>query len=119
MKELKDYIHLYIGSKVSTIHPALFNGKAHELTISINNLYEIIYKYQDSKLILRRLSDMTDEEATEYFSVCSLGPGDYIGGGPQWIPISARSTHWLLSKSFDLFGLIDAGLAIDRKLTTV
>jgi hypothetical protein len=67
------------------------------------------------QLQLRPLSSMTEEEAIEYFEVCSLKIGDYIGSGPDWVPISARSTKHLLSKGFDLFNLIPEGLAIEKK----
>lgn len=150
-KSLASYIHLYIGSKVWTSHLALNNGEPQALTISINNLYEILYKYQDSKLILRPLSDMTKEEAEAiaiimfghpdsvkwrlenkgaYLNVyrkhyhrsftIDLASGDidiYDDGELQTTLQHHYITVYLLSRGFDLFGLIDAGLAINAKDT--
>lgn len=131
VKDLKPFLSLYIGTYVRiTTKEARFDAvlagvyfdrwhsssKRHELTVQVafgDDVYHF-YKLDQMQLLLRPLSDMTEEEAREYFSVCSLKPGDYIGSGPDWIPISARSTHWLISKGFDLFGLIEAGLAIDK-----
>lgn len=57
-------------------------------------------------LILRKLEDMTEEEADKLASMCPQRNYD------KYNP--AQFTY-LLSKSFDLFGLIEAGLAIDAK----
>jgi hypothetical protein len=101
----------------------------------------------DVKLVLRPLSDMTDEERIDVFKKCSLfdlsdcnfelGDGwinavfngividsirfigdniemmDNDGGFSSINPISPI-IEFYLSKHFDLFGLIEAGLAIDK-----
>lgn len=95
------------------------------------------------KPLLRRLSDMTEEEATTYllkdpsmadvqdfeimeikadyikFSTGKLRQGNgFIYEAEEGLPITWHTSeqfHYLLSKSFDLWGLIDANLAIDAK----
>lgn len=165
MKELKDYIHLFVGNKVLTKHDALNNGEYQELTISINNLFEILYKYKESKLLLRPLQYAeTDEieqiiflvmdsavhldadarftieevrnciESTEpddnaivvYFSVRCYSGTLYLSQHSglvrlfneeekeEQIEFNPELYSYLLSRGFDLFDLIPAGLAIDK-----
>jgi hypothetical protein len=80
-------------------------------------MYAVI---EDVFPILRPLSDMTEEEhesyETYYMSLEAQREEDHHSICE--VEIAAHTTQWLLSKSFDLFGLIDAGLAIDKtKLT--
>lgn len=64
----------------------------------------------DIKIFLRPLSDMTDEEKeTEIIA----NPWHTTHRQKQAYR-EAERTLYLLSKHFDLFGLIDAGLAIDK-----
>ena len=66
------------------------------------------------KPILRRLEDMTEEERVkEYFP--TMGERDINGGEYTEDFETPQTFAWLLSKSFDLFNLIDSGLAIDSK----
>lgn len=65
------------------------------------------YDYKDVKPILRRLSSMTTEES-HWWNARKQRKGFMA-------QVHADNTLWLCSKSFDLFGLIDAGLAIDAK----
>jgi hypothetical protein len=58
------------------------------------------------KPLLRRLSDMTEEEKDYALKIGNSYPDSWVGG--------ANRTAWLLSKHFDLFGLIEAGLALDK-----
>lgn len=97
------------------------------------------------KLVLRRLEDMTEEEgievtrlvvhSDEFINVNTYRNkfGDIITTWGLLAPMerandaeykynataerswSAAQFHYLLSKGFDLFGLIDAGFAIDAK----
>ena len=131
-KRIEDYLHLYLGCEV------MYKGEIHFLcgvskpyktndktiaTFSVrpNNkgFRSTIYSlsnFNDIKIILRPLSDMTEDEAIECI--------DY---DPKiFIPFNEISKDWrtkvldadrwrkLISKGFDLFGLIDAGLAIDK-----
>lgn len=73
------------------------------------------------KPILRPLSDMTEEEGLEIFELYADKP--YLASIAshesliEWLGGRVGSpAHWryLLSRGFDLFGWIDAGLAIDK-----
>lgn len=75
------------------------------------------YDVSDIKPLLRPLSDMTLIEKAEYETLFGHNPNERdewyttllimdIGKPEAWA--------WLLSRGFDLFGLIDAGLAIDK-----
>jgi hypothetical protein len=70
------------------------------------------------KLSLRRLSSMTDEEIDDVWhghetqDVLVMEYSD--GRNVRKVSLTAERTRYLLSKGFDLFGLIDAGLAIEK-----
>ena len=100
---------------------------------------EVALKNGIAKLRLRPLSDMTREEAIFYASLhrnmdgfvgnVGVKPGNnsdthikyFMGGwgmslfvgGPS-STYKAAAFHYLLKQGFDLFGLIEAGLAIDK-----
>jgi hypothetical protein len=124
-KELKYYLPLYgIGCPVKTIdglgtvlviHPKAVTVSLNKISLDQtlhgvekgNGGLHRTYLYKDSffTLILRPLSDMTDEERAEAFT---------IKGKNAFVEFEAETTKFLLSKHFDLFGLIEAGLAIDK-----
>lgn len=117
-KDIRDYLHLYRNVEVETDHPnypkALHKCSDEEGAWLWNepNQYEY-FKYKKVKIIplLRPLSDMTEEEKDE--SGChdfNSFYADYTEG-LGWIDIdkAAEQIKYLLSKGFDLFGLIDAG----------
>lgn len=82
-KNIKDYLHLYLGCEVQTNikiaqgeHKPFKLAKAKLVDVDINGAYLIglilendtdmeIYQPNEVKLILRPLSDMTEEEFTE------------------------------------------------------
>jgi len=102
-KELKDYLHLYLGCECKVYMPTIdfeLPGCITELTI---NLLNTPFRF---KPILRPLSDMTDEESnvTKWIKYSDTGEIRY----------PPETFVFLLSKHFDLFGLIEAGLAIDK-----
>lgn len=72
------------------------------------------YNWTDSiKLILRRLSDITKDEEAEYEKLLYRRTD-----GVHSVIIrteTPESYHYLLKKHFDIFELIDAGLALDSK----
>jgi hypothetical protein len=80
-KDIKDYLHLYLGCECINEEGKI--GRFSGIDVC--------------KLLLRPLSDMTQEE----FRIdCNLiNPVERF--------------RFRLSKGFDLFGLIDAGLALD------
>lgn len=113
-KNIKDYLHLYLGCEVLVLDldGQTFKDKIEDVFDRKHGKGFSIYEfgdcpfddhdeyYQEIKPILRPLSDMTKEER-EYVRV-KFNHG------------SAESFIWHLSKHFDLFGLIEAGLAIDK-----
>lgn len=73
--------------------------------------YEHLYKtaeYNNGKIVLRNLSDLTEEEYDEQDKL-KLPVSEY--GEYQF---SAEIFRYLLSKHFDLFGLHEAGLCLYR-----
>jgi hypothetical protein len=104
-KKIEDYLHFYIGCMI------IFGDEP-------NNHYPLdfraIQKFKgEFKIVLRPLSDMNIVEKGYYKSLGSdTGTtfGDYI--------LQAERTKYLLSKGFDLFGLIDSGLAISKTTLT-
>jgi hypothetical protein len=156
MKELKDYLHLYLGCRIKSK-----GGNFGDL-ISVSNDGMSIVVYDKDKIndprglciysdwllpILRPLSDMTDKEGEEFFGDVMNFRGQfqfhygfkyryeegfhciYDNATDKWYTIikpdanglpvfnctySMEDTLWLLSKHFDLFGLIESGLAIDK-----
>ena len=89
-----------------------------------------IYRIDEVKPILRRLEDMTEEEAIEIFVLEGWGNNlqnivvtdkaiehnTFGATGIQTFKrLRAETFAHLLSKGFDLFGLCDSGLAIDSK----
>jgi hypothetical protein len=116
-KELKDYLHLYIGAEVVCTKEGL--NEDLEYTGMVRKVSpRLIDKYLNGnwKPILRPLSSMTEEDIYEYDEIQAKGEsvadtdtkfGEILVGSPECF-------LWLLSKHFDIFGLIDAGLAIDK-----
>lgn len=117
--KLKDFIHLYLGCIVTTHTNFRPNGKESvgrsgyarltgDLLADIENK---TFPF-DAKPILRPLSDMTEEEFLE--GQHGLDYNVRFG----YIKVNGVITAYLLSKHFDLFGLIESGQAIDStKLT--
>lgn len=90
--------------------------------------YEDAVEIRHVKPILRRLKDMTESEAREMWQELYPKSMDNFDYQRAMMPLSKEGVYWegnvsvldsvgdiryLLSKGFDLFGLIDAGLAID------
>ena len=110
MKDIKDYLHLYLGAMF------IVDGQSGRFKLSGYNPYTGIQNvcgecvFDDLskiKLILRSLSDMTEEEDQIEFP--QNNRGEFID--MHWYP---DGYIWLLSKGFDLFNLIEENLAIDK-----
>ncbi len=115
--KISDYLHFYLKSGISvfiftddsitdgflekyiTEHP---NGIYHPVLIVEN--YERFLK-DGYKPILRPDTDMTPEESQE-MQLLQNGKGIT----QSW----AFMIKWLIDNGFDVFGLIEAGLAIDK-----
>jgi len=117
-KNIKDYLHLYLGcgiwsdaiqEHVGTLY-GIFGNKIH-LKVRGVDYTPTIGQY---KPILRQLSDITEEEKNWFgwdretwdYTINKMSYKTYHFHGDELL--------YLLSKHFDLFGLIDNGLAIDK-----
>jgi hypothetical protein len=117
---IKDYLHLYLGCEV-------------EFGLNLNNLRRgtfigfVDYNRIDARIafragpegrvnvfllkpILRPLRDMKEEE----MKVLGIGSVNELEGNIGDLLLKASDFPFLLSKHFDLFDLIDAGLALDK-----
>lgn len=119
-KKLVDYLHLYMGCKCRDT----FNDCDVVLTPKIYAGYMEQWNSPEDEQIrpyLRPLSDMTEDETQELGCfVSTLSPG-YIRDAlihktsyKLQIEESFELTAYLLSKGFDLFGLIESNLAIKQ-----
>lgn len=157
MKDIKDYLHLYLPFEFTWVTDAV---PFHKGEIGIMVADNLKYWDEHKRILLRPLSDMTEVERKELWQlVFSQGHGknfserakDFTGSlrfidektyynVPRYIMMQGverlgiesdgniwadcdlhnwrhnqhETTRWLLSKGFDLFGLIEAGLAIDK-----
>jgi hypothetical protein len=135
MKELefKDVSHLYLpfelrpesGSTLTCF--AVINdtfNRSHEIVVLNGNVSHRI-QYGLWKPILRPLSDMTHAELCEFvgqrfaFNYCNTVIENISGSMFELHKFLSQfseynSIPYLLSKGFDLFGLIPRGLAIDK-----
>ena len=143
--KLQDYIHLYIGCEcqlffryddkktleyerngiLKIIRPEdrENNGLGFECRTVRNNIIYYSYSFSDVKPILRHLSDITE---MEFIHVCNMlnwntdeydiewFKSEYIDTTLNFI-YSFELTRYLLSQGFDLFNLIENGLALDKR----
>lgn len=123
-KEIKDYLHLYLNSVDVIIDTVRDDFKAHfghapgHKTQLGPMLYAVILEGGVTvKPILRDLSDMTEEEKLHLYGMgfTHNSKGLQIEHPQKWPTFKPLQFLYLLSKGFDLFGLIPAGLAINAK----
>ena len=128
-KKIIDYLHLYLPVEMIQVD----NGNIKQYFLTSIDLSYKVY----GKPILRPLSDMTEEEKimlccmnlgnewkpghiiqTNDEDIAAMRVFDHKGNYKSLYIPKARIAHnnflWLLKQGFDLFGLIDAGLAIDK-----
>jgi hypothetical protein len=105
MKKIEDYLHLYIGCEYSTANSF---GEVNATTLPM--ILKYLPDYKDFKLHLRRLSSMTEEESKEAHGLYYTDKIELLASMDV---AHFELCRYLLSKGFDLFGLCDAGLAID------
>lgn len=137
--EIKDYLHLYLGCEcmigdlkwkpMKHLHglaPGVDPNYGRPIRTKLDAHVLNVFSHQTT-LILRKLSDMTEEDQVELGKIalpeCDDAKSIFVlsmeskGRNSEGTSIMDNYTpemmKWLLSKSFDLFGLIDAGLAID------
>lgn len=106
-KELKDYAHLYYGCEIWL---EFRDGSSGDSILDgyylkhINGI-EATPPPTSLKLILRPLSSITNEERFERGkAIIKYGKAE----------IESEYHRWMLSKGFDMFGLLEAGIAIDK-----
>lgn len=133
--ELKDVIHLYIGQKAkvfqndveqpyrdNTITGIAYN-RVGVLYVSIN-YSGVSTLYNDIKLILRPLSDITNDECIRLSKVQYEAKNDrnhlILGRGivneimnDTWGG-SHKTFMYFIENGFDIFGLIESNQAIDK-----
>lgn len=111
---IKDYLHLYFGCECeqAIIIPGQELNFVGDPSLNVRHLYNVLNGLSVVKLRLRPLSDMTEEEATE---LESIGGGTAVfEKGTIVYSFDSHRTLWALKKGFDLFCLIESGLAIDK-----
>lgn len=119
MKDIKDYLHLYLGCKIMCVVGSADNEYNGQIE---NNSALLLDKHSNGnwKLILRPLLDMSEEEHeaydTHYMALEHLREEDHHLLCDA--EIQAEMTRWLISLGIDMFGLIEAGLAIDKTTTS-
>lgn len=121
MKNIKDYLHLYLGCEIVWKDKRGYWFPENRTHIEFTNTKDrIIYMIllSEAKPLLRPLSDITEEELRQCSIVYCEGHNncdteDVCEWIAEWAG-GAAITKYLLSKHFDLFGLIESGLAIDK-----
>lgn len=120
-KKLSDVLHMYLGCEVFIKKPKTRKPKIWTL-VGVDNTFEnpvrcsngeylCACSFNDVKPLLRPLSDMTEEE----YDLWDNGiDGGLVQGTTDMIEQEAKKTLYLLKREFDLFGWIEAGLAIDK-----
>lgn len=133
-KKLEDYLHLYLGCPMD-----IGGYLTLERIMGIKQGIGMV----DMKMVLRPLSDMTEEEKTALLKINLSIITHRIEFGENYISQNAfgfkgaaehcafksyvfefnkmdsKEFHFLLSKHFDLFSLIPEGLAIDASKSPV
>jgi hypothetical protein len=135
-KNIKDYLHLYPKVPIAICEPGVepvshyLEGIDWYLDKAIAE--RVDYPFEWIKPILRPITDLTEEEAARLGQLLFIGGiigSPYYKEGFWHIPygftlsdfwaidgkvFNQHQTIYLLSKHFDLFGLIESGLAIDK-----
>jgi hypothetical protein len=129
MKKIDQYLHLYIGCEVLAYCEqqaekckgyltGIHGEYGPEVQFIIGNHAEEEPEYpgaENTKLVLRRLSSMTEEEKIKLYGMgfTHNSRGLQIEHPKKWPTFKPVQFQYLLSIGIDLFGLIDSGLAID------
>jgi hypothetical protein len=109
-----------IKPKTEREHPLVFECKTSEDSKFTTDL---AYDYSEVKPILRNLKSMTKDEKILFHNENRLTATNNIlpeiqaGNLTNWFhsPRGVLVTVWLLSRHFDLFGLIDSGEAVQHE----
>lgn len=115
MKDIKDYLHFYIGCDV--LRPdgktvLQIYGIEGSLVVHRENSELTYSRMTGCKPILRPLADMTEEEIKERgWSKLEL---NHAVSQERNRSLYTNEFLYLLSRGFDLFNLISEGLAINK-----
>ena len=127
--KFKDVAHLYLGCNVqddntpsgytAMLCSCDLSGDANIFYFDKNGNCDVdsnIVSISEVKPILRPLSDLSKYELDE---IVEIGEVTYRGESPEifiigWKAFGANTFTYLLSRLFDLFGLIESGEAIDK-----
>lgn len=110
-KELKDCLPFYLGCQCRVWNNVINDfGAWRKMTCSDLNLF--LNHNAKCEIALRPLNDMTEEEKKEIFY--DEDDETVIKATIENVIFSPDEFKFLLSKHFDLFGLIEAGLAVDK-----
>lgn len=122
-KDIKEYLHYYLGQQFMMTKPAYH--AVHEFGLSSDTPFAMSGKFADYfhgdavsaevKPILRKLENMTEEEAING-GWSSLGHFKHYCQGNNGA-FHPEDFHYLLSRGFWLFGddWFDEGLIIDKE----
>jgi hypothetical protein len=124
--KLQDYLHYYLGCDYWTN-----NSQGNLNAKTLPDVIDMCERGKGVQLHLRRLEDITEDEAREFLKQAIPG-AEYLEKNEYaviWRSQGSRADiwfmhgppagfHYLLQNHFDVFGLIDAGLAIDAKNIT-
>lgn len=114
-KNIKDYIHFYLGQPIKTSRYGIGVLDSVSKTCMHVEFEKTIQGFlfnDDVKLLLRPLSDMTDKEMDD-IKKYSNHIEKYIETG-VFIRIDGELHRILCKWGFDIFNLIESGLAIDK-----
>lgn len=141
MEDIKDYLHLYLQSEATFSKEFIDDGGSWTVPVKITpHRYRMAMddaSVSCIKLYLRPLSDMTEEEGNQFlhnhefvsyawtncvstsrhcvrYDFTYHSSNRVRQGSLRFDELEPKDFTWLLSKGFDLFGLIEAGLAIDK-----
>lgn len=128
-KELKDYLHLYLGcecmigdlnwkpeTNLYGLAPGVDPNHGRPIRTKLDAHVLNVFSHKTT-LILRPLSSMTEEEqdhvwhAEEPNSILQMENGTKV----RKVVLAPERTAYLLSKGFDLFNLIPEGLAVNAE----
>jgi len=117
-KNIKDYIHFYVGQPIKTSRygtGVLDSVSKTCFHVEFEKTIQGFLFNADAKLLLRPISDMTDKEMDEVkkYSDHSDHIEYYIETG-VFIRIDGELHRILCKWGFDIFNLIESGLALDK-----
>lgn len=111
--DIRTYLPLYLGCEVLATRDnpilkeqAIYKGDVRKLTAPF--LFDAMYAASAFRLLLRPLSDMTVEEKDDLKNLKYDIEQLAADRG------AAEITLWHLSKQFDVYDLIEDGLALDK-----